>query len=191
MSHRNAVPDESISNDRMEMTMTKKEKPATSYCVADALSEAMGEIESLRDEMQDWYDNMPEGLQGGDKGSEVEECAQTLGAFENVTLHEALETADEDGKTETGAKSPNVGHLRFDIVRSTKKRQSRNDRRNEATLLLRAACDAVRTEMEATDNDDERLDPYAETRADIDDCLNELDQVADEVDGADFPGMYG
>jgi len=173
------------------MTTKTKTPTMTSYCVADALSEGMGQIESLRDEMQDWYDNMPDSLQGGDKGERVQECAEALGTFENVNLHDALETADEGGLTDTGEKTPNVGHLRFDIRVSTKKRQSRSMRRDEACSLLRAAVDAVRAELEETDNDDERLDPYVETRADIDSCLDDLESMLDDVEGADFPGMYG
>lgn len=170
--------------------MGKKAK-ASSYCVADALSEGMSELESLQEEMQAWYDNMPESLQSGDKGCAVEECAQALQAWENVTLPDAMETADEGGVTETGAKSPNVGHLRFEIVRDNRRRRSRNDRRNEACNLIRAAVDAVREELADTETDDEREDPYVETRADIDSACEDLESMLDEVEGADFPGMYG
>lgn len=48
-------------------------------------------VEELQQEMQDWYDNMPENFQNGDKGSEVEEEAQNL-----ESLKDELEGIDWD-----------------------------------------------------------------------------------------------
>ena len=36
------------------------------------------EVESLKDELQDWYDNLPENFQNGDKGSELQEAIEAL-----------------------------------------------------------------------------------------------------------------
>lgn len=47
----------------------------------------VSDLESIRDEEQDYLDNMPEGLQGGDKGTMAEEA---IGALE-----EALEALGE------------------------------------------------------------------------------------------------
>ena len=52
------------------------------------ISNGRGELESLRDELQEWLDNLPENFQQGDKGQELEESISTLedmiGELENT-----------------------------------------------------------------------------------------------------------
>lgn len=64
------------------VTTTRKE-PAESR--ADRLGEAESEfdnakstVEELRDEMQEWYDNMPENFQSGSKGDDVQSAVEAL-----------------------------------------------------------------------------------------------------------------
>jgi hypothetical protein len=63
---------------------------------ADRLSEVEGDVadarsavEELQQEMQDWYDNLPESLQAGEKGSMVSSAADSL-----QEIVDALEAAD-------------------------------------------------------------------------------------------------
>lgn len=63
---------------------------------ASRLSEAEGEIsnakstaEELRDECQEWYDNLPENFQNGDKGSQLQEAIDAL-----ESLIQSLEDAE-------------------------------------------------------------------------------------------------
>lgn len=63
---------------------------------ADRLGDAEGTmqdaaqlVEELRDEMQEWYDSIPENLQNGDKANEVQE---TIDALES--LHDEIEGVD-------------------------------------------------------------------------------------------------
>ena len=42
------------------------------------LGDAKSEFESLRDELQDWYDNLPEQFQEGDKGQQLQDAVDTL-----------------------------------------------------------------------------------------------------------------
>lgn len=63
---------------------------------ADRLSDAEGQVgdaasvvRELEEEVRGWYDNLPENLQGGDKGSRLEECADALGE-----IADALEGCD-------------------------------------------------------------------------------------------------
>lgn len=72
--------------------------------VADKLQELIGlkeqveaigsELRTLAEEEQEKYDNMPEGLQGGDKGQAIETAAQALdeaaSAAENGECAEAI-----------------------------------------------------------------------------------------------------
>lgn len=59
---------------------------------AEALA---GELRELADAEQEKFDNMPEGLQGGDRGQAMEEAAGNLSsaadALESGSLEEALE----------------------------------------------------------------------------------------------------
>lgn len=55
-----------------------KDRRASIQAVIDQLEEARQELETLRDEEQEYFDNMPENLQGGEKG----EMAQT--AIDNL-----------------------------------------------------------------------------------------------------------
>lgn len=47
----------------------------------EALTEAYGEFSSLRDEVQDWYDNLPESFQNGSKGDDLQETINQLESF--------------------------------------------------------------------------------------------------------------
>lgn len=44
----------------------------------EQVAEGRCEIEMLRDEVQDWYDNLPESFQNGDKGQALEDAIQNL-----------------------------------------------------------------------------------------------------------------
>lgn len=53
----------------------------------------LADVEALRDEEQEYFDNMPEGLQGGDKGSMAEEA---IGQLEEAIerLQEIVDAVD-------------------------------------------------------------------------------------------------
>ena len=42
------------------------------------LSDVKGDLESLRDEEQEYYDNMPESMQGGDKGDTAQTAINAM-----------------------------------------------------------------------------------------------------------------
>lgn len=56
------------------------------------LDEARQAVEGIRDEEQDYFDNMPESLRGGDKGDRAQEA---IDALENATSE--MECVDLDG----------------------------------------------------------------------------------------------
>jgi uncharacterized coiled-coil DUF342 family protein len=65
----------------------------------DALA---SEIETIKDEEQDYYDNMPESFQDGDKGQRAQEAIdaldnaqQTLEGFDCDDVISSLQTASE------------------------------------------------------------------------------------------------
>jgi hypothetical protein len=57
------------------------------------LAEAVGIIEGLRDEEQDYYDNMPEALQGGEKGDNAQAACDAMDSASS-----SLETAEDEVK---------------------------------------------------------------------------------------------
>lgn len=72
---------------------------------ASEASDLHGELEALKDEEQEYFDNMPEGFQTGEKGqtaesaiSELDTALEALSGFEglelSVDLDEALEAID-------------------------------------------------------------------------------------------------
>lgn len=74
-------------------------KLADLEALKDEIKEA---IEQVRDEEQDYYDNMPEGLQGSDRGyaaeeavGQLDEAASMLDDLDIPTLTSNLETASE------------------------------------------------------------------------------------------------
>lgn len=55
-----------------------KSRRAEIQKVIDALQELEAKIEELRDEEWEYYDNMPESIQSGEKGDAVTECVDTM-----------------------------------------------------------------------------------------------------------------
>jgi uncharacterized protein (DUF1697 family) len=55
----------------------------------DLVEDAKSEVESLRDELQEWFDNLPESFQQGQKGEDLEEAISGLS-----DLYDNLENCD-------------------------------------------------------------------------------------------------
>jgi len=44
----------------------------------NSINSAKEIVEELKNEMQEWYDNMPENLQSSDKADRIQECVSSL-----------------------------------------------------------------------------------------------------------------
>jgi hypothetical protein len=55
-----------------------KMRDARHSLLVEDLAGEVSELESLRDELQEWYDNLPESLRGGSKGDELQEAINGL-----------------------------------------------------------------------------------------------------------------
>lgn len=175
-------------------TYREMERVQFSITFADAISQAGSEVESLKDELQEWFDNLPEAFQQGDKGNALEEA---VSALENVNLPDGVPDWFEEWAALT---PPGKGSFVFFPSDGT----SRADRGSDAAGLLRQAGEKLRElgeglEQEAVDlRDDEDEDPKREAAAELasergDELTNladELEAAADELDGVDYPGMY-
>lgn len=159
----------------LEQTPTKEEyiklkqekfKTTVGALVADAFSD----IQSLADEMQEAFDNMPEGLQQGDVGTRREEAASALSSIDEVEVPEEVSDIEV------------VYYPSLDT-------SSRSKRAAEAAFQLRAAAEAIR---EFIDNFNSQLgDDEEENPCEVDSSVaDELESAADDLEGVEFPGMY-
>jgi hypothetical protein len=58
--------------------MDELSKFAAALVLVPNLAEILEKLESLKDEEQDYYDNMPEGLQNGDKGAAAQQAVSDM-----------------------------------------------------------------------------------------------------------------
>lgn len=130
--------------------------------VGDLVSDAFSEIQCLSEEMQEWYDNLPEGFQQSERGERVQEAADALSYLDEVDVPEEF----QDLKA--------VYIPAFEI-------ESRRDRASEVSSMLQTAAETIRQFME----DESKADEYDDGIAD------QLEETASSVDDVEFPGMYG
>ncbi len=158
------------------MKTIKRSRDAAHAAPMLNLAEEAGEdIESLREEMQEWYDNMPESLQGGEKGSNVESCASELGSLK------------DDIDTWVGVIEKLPEHLRsFDVNYTQDERRAASSR---AGRLGNAGSkiDAIHTVV----MDLIALPEHAEYKAALEDVLEDAEGFQNLLGNVSFPGMYG
>lgn len=132
--------------------------------VIDAFNEAQGEVESLAEEMRSWFDNMPENLQGGDKGGMVDEAANTLEGIDmNIDLPASVHEVEITER----------------LVGRQRRRPSRGSRRDRIAGLIDSIVEVLRNGPEDAPDHEER-----------EDAAEMLDTAKDELEGVEFPGMY-
>lgn len=149
--------------------MAKAIRELEKHGIEDAISTGYGILEELGQELRDWYDSLPDSLQGGDKGSALDEGASTL---EDLS---AVEVSEELAKVLTGE---------IVTVSPMKKRASRAARRDYAVTLL---SDAKQTIEDFLSNQD---DDYGH-KDDLEQLMSDLDEAIGEAENVSFPGMYG
>jgi len=139
--------------------------------LADAISEAFGNMNELSSECRDVCDNMPDSLQSSARYEALDNSASELEKDE-PDFPDALQ------------------ELKVTIQRPTKlRKQSRRDRANEAETVLRNCVDAIQSWVDeapntGVDTTDAREDAAQELR---DAC----EELADAIGNCEFPGMFG
>lgn len=98
------------------------------------LADAIGEIEGLKDEIQEWYDNLPEAFQNGDKGEQLQEC---IDQFNSLSVPNLPEEKDQEWKT-----------LDAKVTFLPAQGSSRSDRMQEAIRILDFVADQIEDETE-------------------------------------------
>ena len=103
--------------------------------VASKLEDLSGDIESIQDEEQEYFDNMPESFQQGDKGQRAEDAISNLDSARE-SVDEAAEALREQLEE---LKSP--GRPSLDEVRKWASGESIRDSLNEAVDYLELAAE--------------------------------------------------
>jgi hypothetical protein len=181
--------------------MAKKRQPTTTKdSIESAADTAFGNISELREELESWYDNLPEAFQSGDKGDRLQEAIGNLENCDAPSVPECLEDVE------------------VEYTLHYKRKMSRSDRRDECIVMADAIVSACEEEIARLDdltfNDDgqllgdnnevvgvtkdedgEDVEPMTEDQRD--DAKSEIESYKDEVDSAksewesaEFPGMY-
>lgn len=132
--------------------------------VEAAIPDALAEFETLGEEMRDWFDNMPESLQGGSKGDEVSEAADAL---------------EDLGSVDEVPEAVKALPVQYTERQAKKSRAARND---YACTLLRAAIEQI----------DHWLDDNVKhaDHDDVEQFRDEVQDILDNAEGVTFPGMY-
>lgn len=130
--------------------------------VAELVGDAFGVFEDLACEMGDWYDNLPEGFQAGDKGVMLDDARNTLENLEQPEVFEHVATLKVLYLPLTG-------------------RVSRASRRDDAVRRLRAVLEVL--VAIPPDDDTDKRDERQE-------LINELENAIGDAEYVEFPGMY-
>lgn len=141
----------------------------------EAVSDAFSTIEELADECQEVVDNAPPGLDQTQRIQTLGETADTLSS--NLDQPEAPDFFNEK-----------LGEVTFvTMERKARSGPSRSSRRDYATSCLDAVIGVVNDLIDA-DGDDALTD---EQKTEAEEYRDALEEVKDEWDGVEFPGMYG
>lgn len=175
--------------------MARKLKQTNHKSTVASITDAFNTLkDELGEEMRSWYDNMSENLQGGDKGTQVDEAAQALEDLNEPDIPEHLLELPIEYTTEH---------------KGGRKGDPRWLRRDNEVAVLNAAISAVEDFvgqasaellMYVNDDDDKEITvghltlPKGEFEELIEEAHNFLSELGDETTNAEnveFPGMYG
>lgn len=180
--------------------MASKTKFTTSTTsIESAVADAYSNMDELKDELESWYDNLPESFQNGSKGEALQEAAGNIGNVDEVTVPDIL------------LNGPDLPEATY----SSSNRSSRSARRDVCASMLAGAADAARAYVEtlnaleydedgklkdATPEGTEELEsdgfPATEDARDaaidaIETFIEECENAQSEYENVEFPGMYG
>lgn len=164
--------------------------------ISSAVSDAYSGMEELKDELQNWLDNMPESLRNGSKADELQEAIDAIESVEEINVPDCL----NDGKD-----VPSVTYY-------ASKKTSRAGRRDTITSMLSGAADAGREYIDVlgaleydeeigvlkapADADEDWSAGLPDTEGERDDQVTAIEEFIEacenaqsEYDNVNFPGM--
>ena len=160
--------------------MGKYKQVREKFTVGDGLDAS--EIESLRDEMQEWVDNMSgTALENTSRYQMAEEAVSQLDRVDDIGIDDIW-----DAVNNTECLTEDLKNLEYEVilfkVKSRRQHPSRTYRLSNAISAINGAIECLREFLEPYESDE-----VSEVRAAID----EVESVVQELDGVEFPGMYG
>jgi hypothetical protein len=158
-------------------------------------------IEGLKDEIEEWRDNMPENLQGGNLYSRLDDTANALEAACDATTN-AVEELSGIAKPEEwpeGMAWPPDVEVTFGQD-ERKSARSRSARLSNAIAQAEAACDYLEAweaptpgdEPSTSDGEPRDVEEWMEpVQSAIEGSRERLREAIDECGNCEFPGMRG
>ena len=161
--------------------MGKYKQVREKFTVGEGLDTS--EIESLRDEMQEWVDNMGgTALENTGKYQMAEEAVSTLDGVDEVNFDDLWEAvANSEHLDVEGLKAFNYEVTLFK-VRSKRQYPSRAHRLSNSVSMINGALEALSSFLEQYPEDE-----VGEIRK----AIEEIESQVQDLDGVEFPGMYG
>lgn len=136
---------------------------AFTHPLHEVVSSAFGEAEAIKDELQGWYDNLPENFQNGDKGDELQNAVSELESYCEPTIPECLQ---------------DIPVFRIPLREVT----SRSARLADCIAELQAVIEALDGYLKGEHTADEDGDAL--------ELKDELENTAQSWEGVGIPGMY-
>lgn len=171
--------------------MTKRAPKTHETTVAEALTDAASIVSTLQEEMTDWRDNMAgANMDHLPKYEQVEQAADALEnsdiEMRSEALWRALEALKGDSEIDPFPGATELATETFSVVLCTKKRPSRADRLGDAMCQIEAALGLIDTSIETHEASDEH-----DKLSDLVAARDEMRETLDELQGVEFPGMFG
>lgn len=159
-------------------------RPKQTHSTLGEILEFHTDIEGLKDEMEEWRDNMPESLQSSDKYSQVEEAADTLGNAASE-LEEACEGIKKILEGDSAVLSA--------IIEYTEQKMYKGYNMPRWVRLANpcAALGAVVEFLKEQENNIKKSLQNEEDRDQFSYCIDHIDDALSDLSGVEFPPMFG
>jgi len=160
--------------------MGKYKQVREKFTVGDGLDAS--EIGDLRDEMQEWVDNMGgTALENTSRYQMAEEAVDLLSRVDDVQFDDIW-----DAINNTECLTGDLKNLEYEVVifkvKSRRQYPSRGYRLSNTISIINGALECLR----------DFLEPYeAEEVGEVREVIDEVESIVQELDGLEFPGMYG
>jgi hypothetical protein len=154
-----------------EPDMGRSYKSINVETTVSSVADAFASLQSLGEECREIVDNANENLQQTSRIQTFDETASTLENISEPTIPECVADLPITVYTQQSARKG--------------RSESRSVRRDNEVSVLRSAQEAVSTWLEDDENEKH------EEREDVEQFANDLEEVASEAEGCEFPGMFG
>ena len=160
--------------------MAKSKMQNVKGTIGGFVEDAYSTITDLQSEMQEWADNMEEKFSSTEKYGRISEAAETLGNY-----------------TDSPDVPEYLAELPAEAVLDNKKNPSRATRCGNATCYLDGALGSIEAFLEALEKKDspeatsKTPEQIEEIKSEVEELQGTLDECKSEIEGVEFPGMYG